>query len=462
MRFLRHAGQLISPDIGEILMKVLLQFYLLTVLSKYEYGLLAAGMLFFSYHTLGQLGTYDYLLVKLSEYVVKNDFDSAKNQMSLSLTVAMIFTVIGGAAYMLSIKFIQKGDITILYFFVIQSLLYEVYLYSITLLRNFYRVANVRNFKLVLMLLRYPGGFVGLYFMGVYGYLWTEILCFAFVLILFKDKLVWLRKFGKSEIWLMITRSRHFLLVGLAGLLALHLDRLVVLKKMDIELFADYSFLLYLLTAVSILPNKFLSLLIQYMRDYRISSDDHKNYDKSISGGFIVITSLVWIYSSVIFGFILPLILKMFLSEYVDLVSLLRISMYLVVFRFLTAYFIGVFNNEMKQKVLLKLRLFVSLFSGTVMFLFSTEVHHFLLVSLISEAALLVFLCIKRGYHINGSFQLILITMPFLFLGISLIASSTMIDLFLGLSLATLLLMRPRKTFLTDFKVIVTRSFDQY
>ena len=65
--FLKHARQFILPDLLDLPVKLLLQFSLLYLVTKQDFAVISLGMLFFSYHPLGQLGTLDYLMLKLPE-----------------------------------------------------------------------------------------------------------------------------------------------------------------------------------------------------------------------------------------------------------------------------------------------------------------------------------------------------------------------------------------------------------
>ena len=64
---LKHLRQFIFPDLLDLPVKLLLQFLLLYLVTKQEFAVISLGMLFFSYHPLGQLGTLDFLMLKLPE-----------------------------------------------------------------------------------------------------------------------------------------------------------------------------------------------------------------------------------------------------------------------------------------------------------------------------------------------------------------------------------------------------------
>ena len=348
---LKLLRQFILPDLLDMPVKLLLQFLLLYLVTKQEFAVISLGMLFFSYHPLGQLGTLDFLMLKLPENYINNDnLDSNKN-LNLSRQLVLLVTFFSGFIVIITCFITNQSNFIIFAFFafIVQSLLYQKYLYRTVLLRYSYNLKYLSKIKVSLSLSRLVLSTIGLYFFGAYGYLTAEAIIYLLPLLIFKKFKI--KEFSNSisEILSLVKLSLPFLLLSLINLVSSQIDRWIIISNSTLEVFADYTLCVIIITSVLIVPGKVNSLIMQYFREFYVSKKSEKDY---------YVRVIAYLQFSIIFFGLFAIIsielvnymISSYLSKYLTVLKYLPIIILILPVKYIFSIISALIGLEFKQK----------------------------------------------------------------------------------------------------------------
>ena len=349
--FLKHARQFILPDLLDLPVKLLLQFSLLYLVTKQDFAVISLGMLFFSYHPLGQLGTLDYLMLKLPEdYINKASLENNKS-LSVSREIVLYTIFFSGLIVIAASVITKQSNFLVVTFmaFIIQSILYQKYLYRNVVLRYSYNLKYLFKIKVSLSLSRLILTTGGLYFFGVYGYLTSEAIIYLIPMIAFRE--FELKKFHNSlaDIVSLVKLSLPFLLLSVLNLVSTQIDRWLIISNNSLEIFADYSLCIIVVSSILIIPGKVDSLIMQYFREFYVSEKSDKDYYKRVVAYLqfsIIILGLFATFSVELVG----LIIEYYLPKYTNVLIYLPILTLILLVRHIHNSIAALVGLEFGQK----------------------------------------------------------------------------------------------------------------
>ena len=364
---LKHLRQFILPDLLDIPVKLLLQFLLLYLLTKEEFAIISLAMLFFSYHPLSQLGTLDFLMLKLPESYINNKFSHSHKKLNLSRQLALLVTALLGFIVVLFCSITGQSNLLIFAFiaYIVQSLFYERYLYKTILLRYSYNFKYLSRIKVSLSLSRLFLSTSSLYFFGIYGYLAAEATIYLIPLLIFKKYKIKFFSNSLSEILSLVKLSLPFLFLSLINLASSQIDKWIIISSVSLEFFADYTLCIFIMTSLLILPSKIDSLVIQYFREYFVSNKLAKDYYTHVIAYLqfsIVFLAIYSLFSIEVVNYFI----SSYLIKYSIVLNYLPIIIIIIPARHVYNVIIALIGLEFKQK-------YVSIFkvSFIACFLFS-------------------------------------------------------------------------------------------
>ena len=418
----KHLKQFIAPDILDIPVKLFLQFLLLTSLSKEEFAIVGLGMLFFSYHPLGQFGTLDYLMLKLPESFVKSDLSKNYQNLNTSNFLVTFNTVFAGFVTIVLFLFTNQNKLLILSFlaFIIQSLLYQKYLYRTIVLRYSYNLKYLSKVKISFSFSRLIFSSFGLYFYGIYGYLLAEAFIYLIPLIIFRKFRIAKSTVLKSEIISLIKLSFPFLIVSFINLISSQIDRWVVISNSSLEIFADYTLCMFIVTSSLIMPGKINSMIIQYFREYYVSVSSLKVFYKHTLSYLYV--SLVFLSAySIVISEILTYIIYSFIPKYETVLPFINILILLIFLKHIFNILVDLIGIEFKQNYISLFKTLFLLFFVLFTISFSVNVDSVLKILVYTTVIISIsmLLYIYRGYFLDLKWGLLLFIL--MFFGIILI-----------------------------------------
>ena len=348
---LKHLRQFIFPDLLDLPVKLLLQFLLLYLVTKQEFAVISLGMLFFSYHPLGQLGTLDFLMLKLPENYINNDnLDSNKN-LNLSRQLVLLVTVFSGFIVIIICFITNQSNFIIVTFlaFIMQSLLYQKYLYRTVLLRYSYKLKYLSKIKVSLSLSRLVLSTSGLYFFGAYGYLTAEAIIYLLPILIFKKYKI--KEFSNSisEILSLVKLSLPFLMLSLINLVSSQIDRWIIISNTSLEVFADYTLCVFIITSVLIVPGKVDSLIMQYFREFYVSKKSEKDYYVRVIAYLQFSIIFLGLFAIISIELVNHIILS-YLSKYLNVLKYLPIIILILPVKHMFSIISALIGLEFKQK----------------------------------------------------------------------------------------------------------------
>ena len=323
---LKHLKKFILPDIIDLPIKFLLQFFLLYFLPKEEFAIVSIGMLFFSYHPLSQLGTLDFLMLKLPEDYLNNKNLADNKDLSRSRQLAIFVTAFSGLFVIVSCLITsQKFLITFCFSaFILQSLLYENFLYRTVLLRYSYNFEYLAKLKVSLSLSRLVLSTTGLVFFGVYGYLIAEALIYSVPLLLFREVKIKKIPISPTQICGLLKLSFPFLFLSFINLVGSQIDRWLIITNNTLEVFADYALCTFIVSAALILPGKIDSLTMQYFREFYVIRKSEKYYYYRVLAYLQFISVFLGVYALIVVG-LFEFLVGTYLIKYSNTIEYLSI-----------------------------------------------------------------------------------------------------------------------------------------
>ena len=167
-------------------------------------------------------------MLKLPENFVKGDLSKNYQNLNTSNFLVTFNIVFAGFVTIVLFLFTNQNKLLILSFlaFIIQSLLYQKYLYRTIVLRYSYNLKYLSKVKISFSFSRLIFSSFGLYFYGIYGYLLAEAFIYLIPLIIFRKFRIAKSTVLKSEIISLI--SVNIFGSSLSG------------EKITINLYKDY------------------------------------------------------------------------------------------------------------------------------------------------------------------------------------------------------------------------------
>jgi O-antigen/teichoic acid export membrane protein len=440
----KHIKQFVAPDILDIPVKLLLQFLLLALLTKQEFAIISLGMLFFSYSPFGQLGTLDYLMLKLPERYVSDTLLDSHRELALSRSIVNFVVLFFGICIVFFLIYSNQDFLLIIAFlaYIIQSFFYQKYLYRTIILRYSYNLEYLFKLKTTLSLTRLVFSTLGLYFFGIYGYLLSESFIYIVPIILFPKNGI--TNFSNSNsnknIITLLKLSLPFLLVSIINLVSSQLDRWIIISESSLEIFADYSLCVFIITAILIVPGKINSMLIQYFREYFVTAKSKKTYYKNVIA-YIQFSAIFLMILILISNYIIEYIIPLYLIKYNTILIYVPEIMILVFVRYIFNVLIDLIGLEFKQ---MKITFFKILF--TVIFIvlsFTNEITvSSILNILITSTSLIIltlFIYLFRDFLFKLKYNLIsLIVYIFLMLTVKILFDYIVLQILIFIILAVL------------------------
>ena len=206
----------------------------------------------------------------------------------------------------------------------------------------------------------------------------------------------------------LLKKGFPFFLISALGLTVSHIDRWIILGSLSLEVFATYSVIIYMVTAILIFPTKLLSIVVQYFKEYYTVVKKRFEYYNDM-----IYFMSIFLYSLLLFlllvNYVIPIIVKNYLIEYLELIDLIPAALCLIILKFLVASVHAFLNLEMKQKKVLKTQIlylvfFVSLIPLVSFFfkfnleLFFWTLNAFFMIQLIYGVSLLFVNLSKSQY----------------------------------------------------------------
>lgn len=405
---LRHINSWATPDLLEIPFKFIIYFLLANELSRYEFGIVNLALLVFSYHGLSQLGVLDWLLIELPKKYIKKDILSMENNISNAFLFMLINFIIGSIIFIVYLLLFTTDNLLFnaCLFFLVQSLLYQYYLHNIIYLRFTYHFKFLFKVKMIFIISKFILSFIFLKVFGLYGYLLIEALSYIVPILViiykvdFKIKLSFFSLNYKEHIILGLP----FFGVTLVTIIAGNIDRWFVVGTYGIEQFAMYSIGIYLITAILIIPNKILSIVSQYLKEF------YGKYTGDIlftiySFSLFIVLFLTFICISISLNLIVPYFIKIFLSKYIDLIDILDEILLVSILKFTIAvyssflYVIEEKNEVLKSQVFF---IFIYIISLLFIYFYSLNIGQMLFITSVVLLIQLVYIL----YKLNGNIKI--------------------------------------------------------
>lgn len=358
-----HSVKWSIPDFIEIPFKFIIYLMLLKFLTKEDFGILNIALLVFSYHGIFQFGVTDYIMIRLPKEYVKSNFEKMKILVNNSLGITLANSIIAAIIFVFLSYFLLDNSILYLALicYTIQSLFYEYYIHNIIDLRFRYHFNIILKIKVVFFTIRFLFSIAAIYFFGFKIYLILEALIFLIPILLFT---IFRKKIMKPKLHLykyLLKKGFPFFLISALGLTVSHIDRWIILGSLSLEVFATYSVIIYMVTAILIFPTKLLSIVVQYFKEYYTVVKKRFEYYNDM-----IYFMSIFLYSLLLFlllvNYVIPIIVKNYLIEYLELIDLIPAALCLIILKFLVASVHAFLNLEMKQKKVLKTQILYLVF----------------------------------------------------------------------------------------------------
>jgi O-antigen/teichoic acid export membrane protein len=293
-------------DLLEIPAKLIIFTLLVNLTSKYEFGIIAIGMLIFSYQSIFQVGSVDWNNFRLPKLNAQGI--NLRTAISETSTFTAINQIILLPLIILFIYYTNENKswflLIVLGSFSIQCIFYNFFLHTRMSLRfNHYFDENMKV-QTIFLIIKLVVETITLFFFGVIAYLVVVPFTFLIPVIISKKiiRIDYFNKNFKQSFKKIIKNGFPFFGVMLVSLLIANLDRWFILKKGSLIDFANYSFIIYFLTVLMIIPGKFLSIIIQYLKELN-SLSIPQNFKSEISISiFLLLVSLFTIILIIFFG----------------------------------------------------------------------------------------------------------------------------------------------------------------
>jgi O-antigen/teichoic acid export membrane protein len=455
----KHIKQFIAPDILDIPVKLLLQFLLLALLTKQEFAIISLGMLFFSYSPFGQLGTLDYLMLKLPERYVSDTLLDSHRELALSRSIVNFVVLFFGICIVFFLIYSNQDFLLIIAFlaYIIQSFFYQKYLYRTIILRYSYNLEYLFKLKITLSLTRLVFSTLGLYFFGIYGYLISESIIYVVPIVLFPKHGITNYSKSNKNIITLLKLSLPFLLVSLINLVSSQLDRWVIISESSLEVFADYSLCIFIITAILIVPSKINSMIIQYFREYFVITKSKREYYKNVIA-YIQFSTIFLMIVTIICNYIIDYMIPLYLIKYTTILIYIPDIMLLVFVRYIFNVLIDLIGLEFKQ---MKISFFKTLF--TVIFIilsFTNEITvSSILNILITSTSLIILILIVylfKDFLLKLKYNLIVLVMIICYmLSVKILFDYIVLQIFSVIILAVL----TRFQYRSFYSFISTKSY---
>jgi len=297
MILLKNIGRWASPDILDVPFKVIIYFTLINSLEKYEFGLLNIAMMIFSYQAISQLGVVDWLLYELpKKYSLNLRMDSLIAQ---SYTFVFINQFILLALVIGVVVYTDEGSWffqTACAAYILHTIFYNIYLHKRLYLRFQHSFSRLFNVQLILIVSKFILQFGTLKLVGIYGFLFVEIIIYWIPIFLFRSdtKFTLFDRHWFKNYTNLLSNGLPFFVVILMSTILGNLDKWYIIGNFGVEKFATYSVGVFLVTGLMILPGKVLSIITQYMKEmYILDKNITSNITRNLSINNILIFLLL-------------------------------------------------------------------------------------------------------------------------------------------------------------------------
>ncbi|MDB4603791.1 hypothetical protein OAH33_00400 [bacterium] len=315
-------------------------------------------MLFFSYHPLGQLGTLDFLMLKLPEDYLNNKNLADNKDLSRSRQLALFVTAFSGLFVIVSCLVTGQNILILFCFFsfILQSLFYECFLYRTVLLRYSYNFEYLGKLKVSLSLSRLVLSTTGLVFFGVYGYLIAESLIYLLPIFLFREYKIKNIPISPTEISGLLKLSLPFLFLSFISLVGSQIDKWLIIANNTLEVFADYTLCIFIVSAALILPAKIDSLTMQYFREFYVTRKSEKDYYYRVLAYLQFISVFLGVYTLIVVG-LFEFLIGTYLIKYSNTIEYLSIIALMLPSRHIFNVITALFGLEFRQTHILFFKL---------------------------------------------------------------------------------------------------------
>lgn len=323
--FHKHLFQWSIPAILETISKSIVLAASILLLEKFEFGIMTAAMLVFTYHVFISLGITDGLMIKLPGYFVKDRLEDIKKSLSISLIyiVPIIFILIsiGLIAYFFYEKTLFLyvaliyGLATIPYQYYYHYLLLNRFTYSFEITQKVrFLIVATRIFIQIPLLIKY----------GLLGVAYGELIVYslASIYITFISKLRLKSYFDKETFKKLLLFGVPILAINLVGTLAATFEKLIASIFLDFQSIANIGALTFIGSIFLIISSQLLSLFSQYSREFLVLKPDQKyilfgSYISFIKTSTVFYTFFIVILFQLLEKYVIPL----FASQYDDILS---------------------------------------------------------------------------------------------------------------------------------------------
>jgi O-antigen/teichoic acid export membrane protein len=267
--FVRHSLALISPDILQIILKALTALVTAKILGPENLGFIAMLGLIVSYGALFQAGITDGIGLKVPLLIGQKKYQEA--EIYVNKGFGGVMTIVSSMAFIFLVAaFLVIDDDLVLFGIVANSiclLIFQVHQYYEAKARLFYNFREVFYSQNILAISQFIFTVTATYYLGIIGVFISILFIYipSIIYLKFKNKEIVHFKWDFETNIELIKLGFPILILGLIVTLFTTVDKWFILTSYGVEKLGYYSVIIGLAAMVSMVPNKFGSLLKQYL-----------------------------------------------------------------------------------------------------------------------------------------------------------------------------------------------------
>lgn len=430
--FHKHLLQWSIPAILETISKSIVLAASILLLEKFEFGIMTAAMLVFTYHVFLSLGITDGLMIKLPGYYVKDRLEDIRKTLSISLIyiipIILILITIGLIVYIFYKKtlFLHValiyGLVTIPYQYYYHYLLLNRFTYSFEITQKTrFLIVAARIFIQIPLLIKY--GLLGV----AYGELIVYSLASLYITLISKLRLK--SYFDKPTFKKLFSFGIPILAINLVGTLAATFEKLIASIFLDFQSIASIGALTFIGSIFLIISSQLLSLFSQYSREFIVLKPDQNYILFGSYISFIKTTTVFYTFFIIIlFQLLEKHLIPLFAPQYDDILSFFPLIFVLFYLRICISSNIN-FLLILGERIQIALSHCIFLFSSMVFIGFTNftnenifTIDNFLISIIFGGVVQMVFLLLLSAKIAQSKIEtiwMLLSVMKFVFLGYS-------------------------------------------
>jgi O-antigen/teichoic acid export membrane protein len=356
--FVRHSLALITPDIFQIILRALTALVTAKILGPENMGLVAAVGLVMSYGALLQGGITDGVGLKVPLLIGQKKNKEAELYLNHGftgvLTIMLAFTLI-----IISLSYFIFSDELVYYGIVANAiclLVFQVQQYLEAKARLFFNFRAVYYSKTILATSQFILTVTGTYYYGIHGF-------FAALMLFYIPSIIYLR-FKRSKVLFykwdvranieLIKIGFPVLLGGIIATLFTSIDKWFILTNFGVESLGYYSMIIGLAAMVSMVPERFASLLRQYLIEAS-GADCPSERMWGYAFSLLLMVAILCIPLVMVAGHFTHFVIGVYLTQFepsLPLVEIVLLSVYVAsIFSFCSAFLIAADQTVLILKV---------------------------------------------------------------------------------------------------------------